>query len=79
MKKGITLIALASALLLGSGCSLQNSQKNIEGNVVLRISEDNDIQLQTKAGDLSWATDSYLLKITNKKDRDFLIEGTYGQ
>ncbi len=79
MKKGITLIALASALLLGSGCSLQSSQKNIEGNVVLRISEDNDIQLQTKAGDLSWATDSYLLKITNKKDRDFLIEGTYGQ
>ena len=79
MKKGITLIALASALLLGSGCSLQNSQKNIEGNVVLRISEDNDIRLQTKAGDLSWATDSYLLKITNKKDRDFLIEGTYGQ
>lgn len=79
MKKGITLIALASALLLGSGCSLQNSQKNIEGNVVLRISEDNDIQLQTKAGDLSWATDSYLLKITNKKDPDFLIEGTYGQ
>lgn len=78
MKKGITLIALASALLLGSGCSLQNSQKNIEGNVVLRISEDNDIRLQTKA-DLSWATDSYLLKITNKKDRDFLIEGTYGQ
>lgn len=79
MKKGITLIALASALLLGSGCSLQNSQKNIEGNVVLRISEDNDIQLQTKAGDLSWATDSYLLKITNKKDPDFLREGTYGQ
>lgn len=79
MKKGITLIALASALLLGSGCSLQSSQKNIEGNVVLRISEDNDIRLQTKAGDLSWATDSYLLKITNKKDRDFLIEGTYGQ
>lgn len=78
MKKGITLIALASALLLGSGCSLQSSQKNIEGNVVLRISEDNDIRLQTKA-DLSWATDSYLLKITNKKDRDFLIEGTYGQ
>lgn len=79
MKKGITLIALASALLLGSGCSLQNSQKNIEGNVVLRISEDNDIQLQTKAGDLSWATDSYLLKITNKKDPNFLREGTYGQ
>lgn len=78
MKKGIILIALASALLLGSGCSLQSSQKNIEGNVVLRISEDNDIRLQTKA-DLSWATDSYLLKITNKKDRDFLIEGTYGQ
>lgn len=79
MKKGITLIALASALLLGSGCSLQNSQKNIEGNVVLRISEDNDIQLQTKVGDLSWATDSYLLKITNKKDPNFLREGTYGQ
>lgn len=79
MKKRITLIALASALLLGSGCSLQNSQKNIEGNVVLRISEDNDIQLQTKAGDLSWATDSYLLKITNKKDPNFLREGTYGQ
>ena len=47
MKKGITLIALASALLLGSGCSLQNSQKNIEGNVVLRKSEENDIRLQT--------------------------------
>lgn len=62
--------------LLSVGCTVRYDIER-QGNVALRLVENYDVEIQTKAESLEDASDDYLIKITNKEN-EVVIEGAYG-